>query len=222
MKLLGISTAFQALSLSISNGQNLLSTVSLDESRTHAEKIIELISKILAELKLELKSLDGIAVNLGPGTFTGLRIGLSTAKGLAFGSKLKLYGYTSFEELVFAAISKNNVSGRISTLIDSRKDEFYSAKYHVSGEKFTLIDSFELVNLHQAIQDGTASDFCIIPGSSKYLMELEAKLENVIVVEPDSFSGCVLVQRDPWKYLVDDFDYLEPIYLKNFVPNIRK
>ncbi|MBM4175030.1 MAG: tRNA (adenosine(37)-N6)-threonylcarbamoyltransferase complex dimerization subunit type 1 TsaB [Ignavibacteria bacterium] len=222
MKLLGISTAFQTLSLSISDGQNLMSAVSIKESLAYAEKITGLISDIFAELKFELHSLDGIAVNLGPGTFTGLRIGLSTAKGLAFGSELKLYGYTSFEELVSAAIRIKNVSGRVSVLIDSRKDEFYSANYNVSGEKFTLIDSFELVNLHEAIQIGTASDFLIIPEDSKCVEEFGKILKNIVRVRPNSFSGCLLVQTDKWKYLIDNFDYLEPIYLKNFVPKIRK
>lgn len=222
MKLLGISTASNLLSLTVTDGEKLLGNISLNESRSHAEKIVIKISELFENIKTDLDSLDGIAINLGPGSFTGLRIGLSTAKGLALGSGLKLYGYTSFEEYLYSAIQEKGVTGKVSVLIDSRKDEFYSANYKVVGKEFTLIDSFELVNLQQAIDFGTASDFTIILESSKYVKEFGENLKNLIITKADSYYGCLLVQRNTWKYLVDDYDYLEPIYLKNFVPKNKK
>lgn len=222
MKLLGISTASNLLSLTVTDGEKLLGNLSLNESRSHAEKIVIKISELFENIKTDLDSLDGIAVNLGPGSFTGLRIGLSTAKGLALGSGLKLYGYTSFEEYLYSAIQEKCVAGKVSVLIDSRKDEFYSANYKVVGKEFTLIDSFELVNLQQAIDFGTASDYTIVLESSKYVKEFGENLKNLIITKADSYYGCLLVQRNTWKYLVDDYDYLEPIYLKNFVPKNKK
>lgn len=222
MKLLGISTASNLLILTVTDGKKLLGSISLNESRAHAEKIIIKLSELIENIKVNLNSLDGIAVNLGPGSFTGLRIGLSTAKGLALGSGLKIYGYTSFEEYLFSAIHLKGVVGKVSVLIDSRKDEFYSANYMVVGKEFTLIDSFELVNLQQAIDFGTASNYTIVLKSSKYINEFGENLKNLIVTKADSYYGCLLVQRNTWKYLVDDYDYLEPIYLKNFVPKNKK
>jgi tRNA threonylcarbamoyl adenosine modification protein YeaZ len=222
MKLLGISTSSNLLSLTVTEGRRLLGDISLNERRSHAEKIITKISELLDSVKIELYSLDGIAVNLGPGSFTGLRVGLSTAKGLALGSGLNLYGYTSFEEYLYSAIWEKNAKGKVSVFIDSRKGEFYSANYRVVDKDFSLIDSFELVNLHQAMEISSFSDYTILLDSSQYLNEFRKIQEDVITIKTNSYYGCLLVQRDIWKYLVDDYGYLEPIYLKNFIPKIKK
>ncbi len=124
MKLLSISTASDVLSLSIVEDTKLISSFSSEGNKRHAELISPKIKELLQTLNLKISDLDGVCVNLGPGSFTGLRVGLSTAKGLVYGAEIKLFGYTNFEELIFQAIIEKKISGRVAVLIPREKMNF--------------------------------------------------------------------------------------------------
>lgn len=128
MKILGIETSTQAGSIAFTDGDRVLGELSLNLGPVHSEKLIPMIDWLLGEVGGEKREIEGIAVSVGPGSFTGLRVGLSTAKGLAFSLKIPLVGISSLETLAMNIFT--NFS--ICSIIDARKKEVFAAFFKLS------------------------------------------------------------------------------------------
>jgi len=222
MKLLSISTSSDVLSLSLVENNKLIASFESDGNRRHAELIAPEIKNLMEKTGLKFSDLNGLCVNLGPGSFTGLRVGLSIAKGIAFGSNLKLYGYTNFEELLLQAILKNNVNGKCAVLIPSRKNEFYFGAFQVKEKNFLQLDVFELMSYDEFKTHFHHFDYLIIDQKIEDKFSDLSKEIHLISLKNNSFYGAQLVLLNPAKYLCEDYFYLEPLYLKNFDVKLKK
>lgn len=103
-----------------------LGEYSLQSRKTHSKRLLPVIRRLMEDAGLSWQDLDGIAVSIGPGSFTGLRIGLSTAKGLAAAASLPLIGISSLKSL---ARQYSHASFRICVMVDARKKEVYCALF---------------------------------------------------------------------------------------------
>lgn len=125
--LLAIDTATTCSSIAITRGNlqqgEVLASLSLNTRVTHSRRLLSSIEWLMGEIDLSWEDLGGIVVNLGPGSFTGLRIGLASAKGLAMAANLPLYGVSSLEILA----SRVSSDKPICACLDARKKEVYSA-----------------------------------------------------------------------------------------------
>ena len=125
--LLTIQTASPAGSLAISDGERLLAEINLDVRRTATEWLLQSIDDLLAKADIGKGDLDAIGVVRGPGSFTGLRVGLATAKGLSLAANCPLLGISSLQclamQLPFASLP-------VCVMLDARKQEVYTARYH--------------------------------------------------------------------------------------------
>lgn len=137
--ILTIQTASPAGSVSVSNGERLLAEINLDVRRTPTEWLLQSIETLLANADLVKNDLDAIAVVKGPGSFTGLRVGLATAKGLALASNCPLLGISSLQTLAMQLPFTNMP---VCVMQDARKQEVYTAPYqweagfpHATGEE---------------------------------------------------------------------------------------
>jgi tRNA threonylcarbamoyladenosine biosynthesis protein TsaB len=128
MKVLGIETSTRAGSIAFIDGDRILGEFFLNLGPVHSEKLIPMIDWLLREVDIEKKEIEGIAVSIGPGSFTGLRVGLSTAKGLAFSLGIPLVGVSSLETLTMNIFT--NFS--ICSIIDARKREVFAAFFKSS------------------------------------------------------------------------------------------
>lgn len=134
---MGIDTATDVLNLAIiENGKMIVDYRIQKEGLTHSAMIINALKDILDITDLSLEDLDGIAVSIGPGSFTGLRIGLATAKGLAFSLSLPITGINC---LASYALSRKNLPGILCPMIKARKDEYYFALYRKAKNLDDLI-----------------------------------------------------------------------------------
>lgn len=222
MKLLSISTASDVLSLSFVEDSKLVSSFSFEGNKKHAELIAPKIKELLDNHNLKVSDLDGICVNLGPGSFTGLRVGLSTAKGLVFGAGIKLFCYTNFEELLYQAIVEKKILGRVAVVIPSRKNEFYFGAFDVSKDNYTQLDSFELMKLDDFKNISYHFDLVVADKKISSLLLRELNNLELIGIGNNSFYGALIVQSNPQKYICEDYFYLEPLYLKNFDVKLKK
>lgn len=222
MKLLSISTASDILSISILENENLIASFSSEGNKKHAELITPKIKELLQSRNLKLSELDGVCVNLGPGSFTGLRVGLSTAKGIVFGANIQLFGYTNFEELLYQSILRNQINGRVAVLIHSRKNEFYFGAFQIDGKIYSQLDVYELVSIEDL--KSISKNFELIIAENKIVSSLMNEIKNfeIIGIENNSYYGALIVQSNPQKYLCEDYSYLEPLYLKNFDVKLKK
>ena len=124
MLVLGIDTATWFACVGLVNDGTVLAEQSVHVSTGHADVLLPLIQQVLTQAGVPLTRLEGIGVSIGPGTFSGLRIGLSTAKGLCYGLGQRLVGVSTLEALT-ATVS--NWEGRVCALLDARRKEVYAA-----------------------------------------------------------------------------------------------
>lgn len=141
-RILLIETSSHRCDVAIAEGEKLLAECgSVDpQGYQHAEKLHVYIEKALAEAALKVADLHAIAVSIGPGSYTGLRIGVAAAKGLAQPHGLPLLAYSSLEALAVAAREVHpelEASDRIWAAIDARRMEVYSAVFNGKGQRLT-------------------------------------------------------------------------------------
>jgi tRNA threonylcarbamoyladenosine biosynthesis protein TsaB len=129
MNLLAIDTSTDLASIALLTGTQLLSREQ-DSQKTHAQWVLPLIDELLSESSLSLSQLDGIVFGYGPGSFTGLRIACSIAKGLAYAHDLDLIPVSSLDAIAYQARKQlNNPSTPILAVLDARMHELYWSYY---------------------------------------------------------------------------------------------
>jgi tRNA threonylcarbamoyladenosine biosynthesis protein TsaB len=122
MRILALDAATEACSVALlANGQ--LTVRTLESGRSSAPRILKMAEEVLAEAHIPLSMLDGIAASIGPGSFTGVRITVAVAQGLAFGAGLKVVPVTTLEALAFQVLSEPSV--RAIACLDARMGEVY-------------------------------------------------------------------------------------------------
>lgn len=122
MRVLAIDTSTEALSVALRTERGTLER-GLETARGHAEQILSLIDALLGEADVRLSQLDGIAAGIGPGSFTGVRISVAVAQGLAYGAGLPVAPVTSLEALAFPEIESG--AERVIACLDARMGEIY-------------------------------------------------------------------------------------------------
>lgn len=213
--ILNIETSTKNCSVSLSKNGHLVVLKELCEVNfSHAEKLTVFITDVLNKAKIELKDLTAIAIGKGPGSFTGLRIGVSSAKGLCFGLDIPLIAIPTLEILANAT---NLDNGFIIPLLDARRQEIYTAvfnkKHEFVKETFNHIletDSFlEYLTKNKVLFLGD--------GSTKTKEIIQHK--NALFLENYHPSAKEMVALSYQKFLNNDFEdvaYFEPFYLKDF------
>jgi tRNA threonylcarbamoyladenosine biosynthesis protein TsaB len=126
VKILTIDTSSNCSSVALSNGTSLLGECILGEDRCHSGRLLDSISKLLAAAGLTPDGLDAFAVSLGPGSFTGVRVGIATVKGLAIATKKPVIGFSS---LAMLAMNLPFSAHQVAPMFDARKSEVYAALY---------------------------------------------------------------------------------------------
>lgn len=130
MKVLAIDAAGKGLSLAVAEEDRLIASATLNVGLTHSQRLLPMLQAMLEAAGLTVKDMDMIAVVNGPGSFTGLRIGIATAKGLAEGAKKPLLTVSTLEAEAYAV---RGMGGYICPLLDARRNEVYTALYDNSG-----------------------------------------------------------------------------------------
>jgi tRNA threonylcarbamoyladenosine biosynthesis protein TsaB len=136
--ILGIDCATWTASVGVVGDHEVLAESTRRVSGSHAAHLLELIENALGTCARRLAEVDLIAVSLGPGSFTGLRICLSTAKGLAMATGAELVGVSTLEALAMVAAPRG---GRICPVLDARKGEVYAAVFAAAAGRVTRLQA---------------------------------------------------------------------------------
>jgi len=131
MKILALDTATRTCSVALTDGDRILGESLLSGRQHHTESLLRLVDELLGRAGLSLEMLDALAVSIGPGSFTGLRVGMSTAKGLAFAAARPVIGISTLEVLASQA---GAASGLVCPMLDARKEQVYTCLYEASAE----------------------------------------------------------------------------------------
>ncbi|GAW92511.1 tRNA (adenosine(37)-N6)-threonylcarbamoyltransferase complex dimerization subunit type 1 TsaB [Calderihabitans maritimus] len=157
MRVLGLDTATPVAGLAVLEDGRLLGELFLNTGRTHSEKLLPALHQLLDYCELKLRDIDGFAVAIGPGSFTGLRIGLATAKGFAHSLGKPLVGVPTLDAL---ALNAAGAGGIICPILNARKNEVYAALYvsHNGQElnrlsQYMAVSPAELVDLLEQYEE---------------------------------------------------------------------
>lgn len=137
MYILGIDTATKVCGVAVINEEQLIVEKFLNNQRTHSQNIIPLIKQAVKEAGIEPKELGGIAVTKGPGSFTGLRIGMTVAKSLAQVLNIPVIGVSTLKTL---ALNVLGVPGLICPILDARKKQVYAGVYYDREGKLEILE----------------------------------------------------------------------------------
>jgi tRNA threonylcarbamoyladenosine biosynthesis protein TsaB len=208
-------------SVALFYGKKLLAIKEQGGAYSHAENLTVFIQELFQQTGVDLKSIDAIAVSKGPGSYTGLRIGVSTAKGLAFALNKPIIAIdTLFAMASYASsIYKNKEEVVYCPMIDARRMEVYCAIYNAQLSQIKPIaaeiitDKFfsELLVDRKIYMFGDGAEKCraLFNDNSKYIFSDEEYI---------SAKGLIHEALNKWyKNEFEDIAYFEPFYLKDFV-----
>lgn len=132
MRILAIDTATDAATAAVIEDDIVIGETILNHKKTHSQKIMVMIERMLSDLELEVSDIDVFAVAAGPGSFTGLRIGIATVKALAHSVNKKTVGISTLEGLAYNLLCSDKL---IVPLMDARRNQVFNAAYRfVDGE----------------------------------------------------------------------------------------
>jgi tRNA threonylcarbamoyladenosine biosynthesis protein TsaB len=230
--ILHIETATDICSVALSEGDRQLSLIESDKERSHASLLNSFIRQSLAQAGKEFKDLHGLAVSKGPGSYTGLRIGVSTAKGLAYGLEIPLLATGTLESMASGSPSNSAVRELISShddqlllcpMLDARRMEVYAGFYTSKGELFRQVSAdiideesyHEILELHPVCFFGNGADKC------KEVLDHP----NAHFIDGINPSAATMIAPALKKYQLKQFEdvaYFEPFYLKDFIATVPK
>ncbi len=218
--ILNLETATKNCSVSISqHGKTILCKEIAESGYSHAERLHVFIEECLKESNITFKDLSAIAVSQGPGSYTGLRIGVSTAKGLCFALDLPLIAIDTLQVL---ASQLTITEGVIIPMIDARRMEVYSAIYNSNYEKTREVQAQIL----------TKNSFLEIAETIHFVGDCSEKAKTVLtnsnfifheeIVYPSANEMSELSFKKFQDSNFEDVAYFEPYYLKDFMTTVSK
>lgn len=143
MRVLAIDSATNMAGVALVGDEAVIGETISNTGKTHSQRLLPMIAYLLEEAELELADLDGIVISGGPGSFTGLRIGMATAKGLAYASQKPLVTVSTLDSL---ALNMVGYPGLICPILNARKNEVYTALYRCKlGEKPEVITPYQVL-----------------------------------------------------------------------------
>ena len=219
-KILAFDTSNNSCSVAISYGQNIVAYVEELRPSMQAERLISMIEEVLLEAKLEYRDLDYLALTKGPGSFTGIRIGLAAAKGILLASGIKGLSVTNFEIAYYRARAQIANYDKIYTFINAFKNQLYMQVF----DKKSIIVEPALVDFDQAINILNSEDRNIIcTGSGLELIYQKVK-DNVNVIFLPRFSRIKaihicryandLIAQDKLDNISMQNHSMEPLYIR--------
>ena len=217
------STAVCSVAL-VENGNVVALRESLD-GQNHAEKITLFIDEVMKEAGIAYKDLDAVATSMGPGSYTGLRIGVSTAKGLCYAMEKPLIAIDTLAAMAHGFKANSQQPAAIlCPMIDARRMEVYTAFFNEKLERTSetealVIDENSFMELKQD------NHLYLFGDGADKLAALFENDENITVVEKFHCSAAYMAKLADEAFKNKQFvdtAYFEPFYLKNFVPGMPK
>ncbi|MCZ8197814.1 MAG: tRNA (adenosine(37)-N6)-threonylcarbamoyltransferase complex dimerization subunit type 1 TsaB [Flavobacterium sp.] len=221
--ILNIETATKNCSVALAkNGETIICKEISELGYSHAEKLHVFIEEICNESSIQLKDLQAIAVSKGPGSYTGLRIGVSAAKGFCYALDIPLISVDTLAVLASQAVSNAKENDLIVPMIDARRMEVYSAIFNNKLEKVReieaqIIDENSFTSIEETVYfvgDSSEKAKAVLTNSNFIFLDE--------IVYPSAKDMSTISFQ---KFLNKDFEdvaYFEPFYLKDFLITTSK
>jgi tRNA threonylcarbamoyladenosine biosynthesis protein TsaB len=228
--ILNIETATPLCSVALAIDGRLIAQRETQEEKSHSARLTVYIEEILKEQGLQIKDLQAIAIGKGPGSYTGLRIGVSTAKGLCYGAGIPLIAvgtlrimFNYAKEICREKSIPLDENTLLCPMIDARRMEVFSCMYKASGEEKELISAkiIDALTYTSYLQSskiyffGSGMDKCrqVLSHSNAYFLD---------EIYPHAAALAALSEEKYQEKQFENLAYFEPFYLKEFVATVPK
>ncbi len=223
--ILSIETATEVCSVAVSNENQVLFYKEETKGPSHAVLLGQFVNEAIEELRKANIKLDAVAVSCGPGSYTGLRIGVSEAKGLCYGLSIPLIAINTLKIMAHGVLKQNNTGkdALLCPMIDARRMEVYDTVYNSSLQELRAVsadiideNSFsEFLTDKQIVFSGNGAEKCktvLHHPNAEFLDDIYPKATDMVELAEESFNKKEFV----------DVAYFEPFYLKEFVATTPK
>lgn len=150
MKILALDSSGLVASVAVTENDRLLAEYTVNYKKTHSQTLLPMLDEICKMIELDLESIDAIAVAAGPGSFTGLRIGSATAKGLGLALNKPLIGVPTVEALAY---NLYDVSGLICPIMDARRNQVYTGIYRFTEHQMVTVKEQVAVGIEELVNE---------------------------------------------------------------------
>ena len=183
MKILGIDTSSNASSVSVIEDNKLICEYTVNTKTTHSQKLMPMIENMLSMSGVNIKEIDAIAICIGPGSFTGLRIGMATAKAISHVNNLPIIGVNSLEIL---AGNMNLYDKKICSILDAQRNQVYTGRYKFENGSIVEIQPVDVVEIENLLEEiSKDNDEWILVGEAVYKYEDKIKeIKNIDIPAP--------------------------------------
>ena len=214
-KFLLIESSGDVCSVAVSSDSDIIAEMSIQEKNSHSTYLASFVDEVLQRSSFKVSDLDAVVIGGGPGSYTGLRIGCSLAKGLCFGADIPLIACSTLQAIAVSALEISPDLEQVITLIDARRMDAYVAVYDaklmvVKNEHFATLDSqlvVDYINGHTGLAGS---------GAAKWIEEFDADI--VVCFTESALYARNLLPEASKKWLSKSFEdvaYYEPNYIKS-------
>lgn len=221
--ILGLETSTKICSVAISDGDKLLALQEEGGKYSHSEKLTIFIQKVLTEARLQLSQIDAIAISKGPGSYTGLRIGVSVAKGLCYALDKPLICVDTLQAMAFGM----NIQAKAdlyTPMIDARRMEVYTAIYNQDNETIEAVNA-KIIDEHSFAEQLEKNKILFFGDGAEKCKAILSKHPNAIFSNEGNPSAQYINIIALEKFRNQEFEdvaYFEPYYLKDFIGTTAK
>ena len=219
MKILGIDTSSMAASVAVIEDNKLICEYTINTKKTHSQKLMPMIENMLGLSDLNVREIDAIAVCEGPGSFTGIRIGMATAKAIAHVNDIPVIGVNSLEAL---AANMNLCDKKICSILDAQRNQVYTGRYQYEGTKLVEIKEIGIQQIDELLEELSQSgEQWILVGEAVYKYEdkireisnIEIPAASNNVTKAGSLCSVAKVKFDEGKDIFDCYT-VNPLYIR--------
>ena len=170
--ILALDTSTEACSVALQIGNETIAQYA-DEPRSHSRLLMPMVQQVLAEAQIKVNQLDAIGVSIGPGSFTGLRIGFAAVQGMAYGADIPVTPVSTLELIAATFRRQQNIqAGDVITLLDARMSEFNLGRYRLDkNNQIVALEADQLVSTEQALELIKTNQPSAIIGDASNLFE---------------------------------------------------
>lgn len=219
MKVLGIDTSSLATSVAVIEDNKLICEYTINTKKTHSQKLMPMIENMLNISDLNINEIDLIAVCEGPGSFTGLRIAMATAKAIAHVNNLPIVGVNSVELL---SGNMNLCDKKVCSILDAQRTQVYMGQYKFENNKLVELKGVDVVEIDELIEElKNTNEEWIIVGEAVYKYGDKLKdISNIHIPAPSHnvsrASSLCSIAIDKYNNNIDVYDCysINPLYIR--------
>lgn len=208
--LLSMDSSAVTASVALTDGDEIIKSEFVNSGLTHSETLLPMITRVMDGRKYS--ELDGIAITAGPGSFTGVRIGVATVKGLAFNDDIPCYSVSTLEAIAYNFVDKNAV---VCAVMDARRMQFYNALFRAQNGKVERLCDDRAISIEDLRNELKQCNKVLIAGDGAKLCFQNIKLENCTLADDDRiYQNAVGVAKAAQNKNAISPKALMPVYLR--------